>query len=93
MYIFEPNIIGTIGTILIVLAYTLLQLEKMASSSLAYSLINFIGSLFLIYSLLFNWNFPSVLIEVFWLLISAIGLIKWAIRRRNNNTKEIHHAG
>ncbi len=86
MHIFEPNIIGTIGTLLIVLAYSLLQLEKIESSSLAYSLVNLIGSLFLIYSLLYNWNFPSVLIEIFWLLISTLGLIKWAIRHRNNNT-------
>jgi hypothetical protein len=86
MYIFEPNIIGIMGALLIVLAYSLLQLEKLAFNSLAYSLTNLIGSLLLIYSLLYNWNFPSVLIEIFWLLISTIGLVKWAIRHRNNNT-------
>ena len=93
MYIFEPDIIGTIGTLLIVLAYFLLQLEKIASSSLAYSIINLVGSLLLLYSLYFNWNTPSVLIEVFWLSISTMGLVKWTIRHRNNNTKENHHAG
>ncbi len=89
MYIFEPDIIGMVGALLVVFAYALLQLEKMASNSLAYSLINLIGSLLLLYSLYFNWNMPSVLIEIFWLFISWFGLIKWVI----NKIKETHHAG
>lgn len=93
MHIFEPDIIGTIGALLVVLAYFLLQLEKITSRSLVYSLINLAGSLLLLYSLCFNWNTPSVLIEVFWLLISTMGLVKWTLRHRNNNTKENHYAG
>lgn len=80
--LFEPNIIGTIGTLLIVLSYFLLQIEKINAYDLNYSVMNLIGTLFLIYSLIHNWNFPSFLIEIFWLSISMIGISKWLVRNK-----------
>jgi len=76
------DIVGTIGVLIIIITYLLLQLEKINSTDLLYSILNIIGSLLIVYSLLFNWNFSSFLIEFFWILISLYGVFKYF---RNKN--------
>lgn len=68
--------VGIIGVILTLLGYFLLNVNKVTSTSLAYVWLNLVGSILLLYSLLFHWNFPSVLIEVAWISISLIGLYR-----------------
>jgi len=70
------DIIGMIGVSLIIFAYFMLQLQKFSSEDLSFSLINITGSLLILYSLTYNWNLSSVIIEVFWILISLIGVYK-----------------
>ena len=69
--------IGTVGVLIIVFTYFLLQIEKMDSKSLQFSLLNVVGSLMIFYSLMYNWNFSSVLIESFWIAISMFGVYKY----------------
>jgi hypothetical protein len=76
------DLAGFIGVLLIVIAYLLLQLDKLPSSSLRFSLLNAAGSLLIIVSLLFKFNASAFLMEVFWFLISLLGLIKWFISRK-----------
>jgi len=76
------DLAGFIGVSLIVIAYLLLQLEKLPSSSLSFSLLNAAGSLLIIVSLLFKFNASAFLMELFWFLISLVGLIKWFISRK-----------
>jgi hypothetical protein len=71
------DLAGFGGVLLIVVAYLLLQLEKLPSSSLIFSALNALGSLLIILSLLFKFNLSAFLVEVFWFLISLIGLAKW----------------
>ncbi|MDA0782303.1 MAG: hypothetical protein PQ612_07765 [Rickettsiales bacterium] len=71
------NIIGTCGVTLILLAYFMIQSDRLHKHSFAYSFMNLVGSLLIFISLLHTWNLPSVIIEVFWFLISAYGLVKW----------------
>jgi hypothetical protein len=73
---------GFVGVLLIVIAYLLLQLDKLPSSSLSFSLLNAAGSLLIMFSLVFKFNVSAFLIEVFWFLISLMGLAKWLIARR-----------
>lgn len=70
------DIIGMAGTVLVVLAYYLLQLEKVASNSLTYNLMNLFGATFLLISLCFTFNLASFVIELFWIGASLIGLWK-----------------
>ncbi len=70
------DIIGGIGVALIVITYFLLQIGKIKSTQLLYSLMNMIGSLLILISVFKNWNLSSFLIEVFWILISLIGIFK-----------------
>ena len=75
------DLAGNIGVLLMVIAYLLLQLDKLSSSAVSYSLTNAIGALLVILSLLFHFNLSAFLMEVFWLLISLFGLTKPLISR------------
>ena len=81
------NLAGFIGVLLIVIAYLLLQLDKLPSSALSFSLLNAAGSLLIMLSLIFKFNVSAFLIEVFWFLISLIGLAKWLAARRRLRIK------
>jgi len=78
------NIVGTAGVLFILTAYFLLQTGKLQSTRLLFSVMNGFGSLLILFSLVFDFNFPSVVIEFFWLLISVYGIIKY-FRNRNKN--------
>jgi hypothetical protein len=69
--------IGMLGTLLVVLAYYLLQLERTDPRGLTYNMINLVGALLLLLSLCFNFNLASFVIEVFWIGASLIGLYKY----------------
>ena len=71
------NAIGMLGTLLVVLAFFLLQLERTDPRGLSYNMINFAGAVFLLFSLCFNFNLASFVIEVFWIIASLIGLWKY----------------
>lgn len=73
---------GNVGVGLMVLGYLLLQAEKVRSSDLSYSLMNGVGALLVLISLLYNFNLSAFLVEAFWLLISLYGLIKFMVRSR-----------
>jgi len=81
------DLAGFIGVSLIVIAYLLLQLDKLPSSALSFSLLNAAGSLLIILSLIFKFNVSAFLIEVFWFLISLIGLAKWLAARKRLRIK------
>ena len=69
--------VGLTGTFLVVLAYYLLQLERMHSTSLGYNMINLAGAALLLFSLCFQFNLASFVIEIFWIGASLIGLWKY----------------
>jgi hypothetical protein len=69
--------VGIIGAALLMVAYLLLQINKLQSNGLAYSLLNAIGAFLIVCSLLVNFNLAAFLIEVFWVLISLIGIIRY----------------
>ena len=75
------DILGTLGVAIIVLTYILLQIERVRSDQLAYSLMNAVGAALILISLYFDFNLPSVVVEVFWLLISLFGIGKYLARR------------
>ena len=70
------NPLGVIGVVLVLIAYLLLQLDRLSQNAVSYSLLNLIGSMLILYSLYFYWNLASGVIEAAWLLISLYGLIK-----------------
>ncbi|MFT5637031.1 MAG: hypothetical protein ACI89T_002504 [Cognaticolwellia sp.] len=71
------DIIGMSGTILVVGAFLMLQLEKVNPKSLAYNLTNLFGAVLLLISLCYNFNLTSFVIELFSIAVSIIGLVKY----------------
>ncbi|WP_159748286.1 CBU_0592 family membrane protein [Coxiella endosymbiont of Amblyomma sculptum] len=72
----EFNVIGISGVFLILLAYFLLHIDKLSQRDVSYSLLNFLGSGFILISLYFSWNLSSGIIETAWFLISFLGLTR-----------------
>ena len=70
-----PDLIGMVGVSLVLLAFGLLNINKLTSLSMIYQIMNLIGSIFLLFSLFFYWNLSSVVIEIAWIMISSIGIL------------------
>lgn len=70
------NVIGIIGVIFVLLAYLLLQLDRLKQDSITYSAMNLVGAIFILVSLRYTWNLASGVIEIAWLLISLFGVCK-----------------
>jgi len=81
------DVVGFVGVLLVVIAYLLLQLDKLPSTAVSFSLLNAAGSLLIIFSLISKFNVSAFLIEVFWFLISLIGLAKWFAARKRLRMK------
>jgi len=79
------DLAGFIGVVLIIVAYLLLQLEKLPSSSPRYSLLNAAGALLIIISLVSAFNLSAFIVEAFWFLISVLGL--WRSLRAGKHSK------
>ena len=70
------DFLGIIGVGIIVVTYLFLQLGKLRSEALAYSLMNAIGASLIVVTLLINFNLSALLMEVFWVLISLLGVYR-----------------
>ena len=73
--------LGTLGVAIIILTYVLLQLGRVKSEQIAYSLLNAAGASCILVSLYYSFNFPSFIVEFFWLLISLFGIGKYLLRK------------
>ena len=71
------DFLGNVGVVLIIIDYLLLQLNRISSNSLSYSLLNAIGASLIIISLMFNFNLSAFIMEATWVLISLFGLYRY----------------
>lgn len=72
-----PTIVGLIGTLLVLLAFFLLQAQKLHGNGRTYQSMNALGALGVALSLVFGtFNLPAFLLEVAWLAISIYGLVR-----------------
>ncbi|MCB2113264.1 MAG: hypothetical protein R3C42_05615 [Parvularculaceae bacterium] len=71
-----PDVVGLIGVALVVVTYFLSQIGKMNTTRALYPGLNAIGAAMILVSLYFRPNPPSVVIELFWLAISIVGLAR-----------------
>jgi hypothetical protein len=69
-----PTITGIVGTLLVLLAFFLLQARKLHGNGAVYQLLNAVGAAAIIVSLVYQFNLASMLLEIAWLLISVYGL-------------------
>ena len=64
------DLIGSLGVFVIIFTYVLLQIGRMRSESLVYSMLNACGASLIIISLTYDFNFPAFIVEFFWLFLS-----------------------
>ncbi len=78
----EPyDIVGFAGAAVFVAVYFANQQRWLRSEDWRYPFANLIGAVLILVSLALEWNFPSVVIEVFWAIISVYGMAK-SLRER-----------
>lgn len=89
------DIVGIVGVSMVLGGYFFLQIGWLSQHNLWYSIINGLGAILILYSLWFNFNLPSVIIELAWLTISIIGLVHTLATRTGrtdgNSTDERNH--
>ena len=76
---------GFVGAAIIVVAYFAMQQRWLNALDWRFPAANVVGSVLILVSLWFEWNFPSVVIEVFWALISFLGVVRSLAERRRRN--------
>ncbi|HXD83811.1 MAG TPA: hypothetical protein VN599_05200 [Rudaea sp.] len=76
-----PDAIGLLGVALILFAYYLLQVGRLRGDALPHQLLNAVGALLVLVSLLYEFNLPAFLMELAWLLVSIYGMARGHRRR------------
>jgi len=71
------DFVGNVGVFLLLAAYLLLQLNKLSSNQISYSVLNGLGAILIIVSLVYEFNLSAFAIEFFWLLISLVGVVNY----------------
>jgi hypothetical protein len=79
-----PDVIGLVGVALLVTTYAMLQLDRIDSKGFWYSFNNMIVAILVSVSLYYTWNTASVVIEVFWFIISVYGIVMYYKRKDAN---------
>ena len=82
--------VGTSGVILILVAYFLLQTERLSSTNVLYSVLNLIGAALIAISLLYDFNLSAFIIELFWIAISIYGIMRY-VGAKHNAGGQFHH--
>jgi hypothetical protein len=72
---------GMIGCAFMIAAYFATQQGWLAASDRRFPLLNLIGAILVLISLMKTWNTPSVVVEGFWALVSLYGLVRPHFRR------------
>ncbi len=72
-----------IGSLLILLAFVLLQAKKLPATSTLYLWINFIGASILAVTAVLNWQWGFIILEGVWALVALAGLVQKSYKRRH----------
>jgi hypothetical protein len=73
---------GTAGVVMIIGAYFLIQTGRLTAMQLTYILLNLVGALLILLSLLFDFNLSAFLMEIAWVVISLMGMRRLLMERR-----------
>lgn len=76
------EIIGWIGSVEILLAYGLNSYQKIRSDSLAFSLLNLTGGLFLMLYTIYKDAYANTFVNLVWVVIAVIALGRYYHRQR-----------
>jgi len=80
------DFIGNIGVALLVGSYAGIQFGKLDPKGFWYSFNNLLVAILLGINLYFKPNLSSIIIEIFWFILSIVGLIRWYQSRSSRKT-------
>lgn len=80
-----PDFIGLTGVALLIVTYALLQLDKIDPKGFWYSFNNLMVAILVTVSLIYTPNLASIVIEIFWFLISLYGVVMFFKRKDLTN--------
>ena len=76
-----PDLIGLTGVALLIITYALLQLDRIDPKGFWYSFNNLLVAILVTVSLVNTPNLASIVIEIFWFLISLYGVVMFFKRK------------
>ena len=76
------EVIGLGGVLIVLAAYFLLNSGRLNQYHVRFQLLNIIGALMILYSLIEHWNIATFFIEIAWIAISLVGVYKILRSRR-----------
>ena len=81
------DIIGWLGSLLVVLAYALNIAKKLSSDETLYYVLNIAGSACLIVNTLYHNAIPSAAVNVVWVIIPLFALVRLSVKRGKEKLK------
>ena len=70
------QIIGWVGTFLIVLAYFLVSTKKVSGSSNSYQILNLLGAIAVGVNVFHQQAWPALTLQIIWGIIAIVSLVK-----------------
>lgn len=80
--------VGISGVALLLTAFFLLNTHRITAKHLSYQVLNLTAAVLILYSLIFHWNTPSVMIELAWITISMIGITRTLRSRKRHQQRK-----
>jgi len=75
------DILGWIGSVEVIAAYGLNSYQKLKSDSIVFQLLNLTGAIFLIINTIYYHAYPSAFINVVWVGIAGVAIIRMFIKK------------
>ena len=77
------DVLGWLGSVAVVVAYSLISLQKLRSDSRIYQWLNLVGSVGLAINTAYFRAYPSTVVNLVWLLIACSALVRiWRMKVR-----------
>ncbi|MFT7219661.1 MAG: paired small multidrug resistance pump [Candidatus Azotimanducaceae bacterium] len=70
------DLAGNVGVFCVLVTYALLQFERLSARGVIYSALNALGAGLIALSLIVDFNLSAFVLEVAWLALSLIGLLR-----------------
>ncbi|MET0527914.1 MAG: cyclic nucleotide-binding protein [Microvirga sp.] len=78
------DVIGLIGVAAYLSAYGLLQMGILKVEDGRYALLNGVGAIAILYSLIFDFNLPSFITQTAWLILTIVGFARARLKKQSS---------
>ena len=79
------EVLGWIGSVLIVGSYALNITGRLAANNILYVVANIIGGVFFVVNTYYHQAYPSMLVNIVWVIIAIVMLSKKKVQKTNDD--------